>query len=177
MPSTLAKALLSYGAQPDQLVELADSSPRALRYADLKNGDETWSPPVVAEHEHVPRVFIFDGRSKPGEVSQSIVDQWCRRILLRGDPAWTAILRPGRLDVLSFEIHGKDVATSTESITPDSGGLTRFIHDVRSGAADLPRRAYLKDLLSESMRQAVDLGVSPIDAVSLVGWGLFGAFL
>lgn len=177
MPSTLAKALLSYGAQPDQLVELADSSPRALRYADLKNGDETWSPPVVAEHEHVPRVFIFDGRSKSGEVSQSIVDQWCRRILLRGDPAWTAILRPGRLDVLSFEIHGKDVATSTESIAPDSGGLTRFIHDVRSGAADLPRRAYLKDLLSESMRQAVDLGVSPIDAVSLVGWGLFWRFL
>lgn len=177
MPSALAKALQSYGAQPDQLVELADSSPRALRYADLKNGDEAWSPPVVAEHEHVPRVFIFDGRSKSGEVSQSIVDQWCRRILLRGDPAWTAILRPGRLDVLSFEIHGTDVATSTESIAPDSGGLTRFIHDVRSGAADLPRRAYLKDLLSESMRQAVDLGVSPIDAVSLVGWGLFWRFL
>jgi hypothetical protein len=178
VPSTFAKTLLSYGAQPDQLVELADSSPRALRYADLKNGDEAWSPPVVAEHEHVPRVFVFDGRTKSGEVPQSIVDQWCRRILLRGDPAWTAILRPGRLDVLSFEIHGKDVlVTSIESIAPDSGGLTRFIHDVRSGAADLPRRAYLKDLLSESMRQAVDLGVSPIDAVSLVGWGLFWRFL
>lgn len=177
MPSTLAQALLSYGVQPNQLVELAGGTPRALRYADLKNGDATWSPPVVAEHEHIPRVFVFDGRTKSGEVSQFIVDQWCRRILLRGDPAWTAILRPGRLDVLSFEIRGKDVVTSTESIAPDSGGLTRFIHDVRSGAADLPRRAYLKDLLSESMRQAVGLGVSPIDAVSLVGWGLFWRFL
>lgn len=177
MPSTLIQALLSYGAQPDQLVELAGGSPRALRYADLKNGDMTWSPPVVAEHEHTPRVFVFDGRTKSGEVPQAIVDQWCRRILLRGDPAWTAILRPGRLDVLSFEIDGKNVVISTESIAPDSGGLTRFIHDVRSGAADLPRRAYLKDLLSESMRQAVDFGVSPIDAVSLVGWGLFWRFL
>lgn len=177
MPVTLTQALLSYGVQPDQVVDLAGSTPRALRYADLKNGDATWSPPVVAEHEHIPRVFVFDGRTKSGEVSQSIVDQWCRRILMRGDPAWTAILRPGRLDVLSFEICGTDVVTSTESIAPDSGGLTRFIHDVRSGAADLPRRAYLKDLLSESMRQAVDLGVSPIDAVSLVGWGLFWRFL
>lgn len=174
---TLAQTLLSYGAQSDQLVELAGSSPRTLRYADLKNGDATWSPPVVAEHEHVPRVFVFDGRAKSGEVSQPVIDQWCRRILLRGDPAWTAILRPGRLDILSFEIQGKDVVTSKESIAPGSGGLTRFIHDVRSGAADLPRREYLKDLLSESMRQAVDLGVSPIDAVSLVGWGLFWRFL
>jgi len=177
VPPTLAQTLLSYGAQPDQLVELAGSSPRTLRYADLKNGDAAWSPPVVAEHEHIPRVFVFDGRTKSGEVSQPIIDQWCRRILLRGDPAWTAILRPGRLDVLSFEIQGKDVVTSKESIAPGSGGLTRFIHDVRSGAADLPRREYLKNLLSESMRQAVDLGVSPIDAVSLVGWGLFWRFL
>jgi hypothetical protein len=117
-------------------------------------------------------VFVFDSRTKSGEVLQTFVDQWCRRILLRGDPAWTAILRPGRLDVLSFEIDDKNVVISTESIAPDSGGLTRFIQDVRSGAADLPRRAYLKDLLSESMRQAVDFGVSPIEAVSLVGWGL-----
>lgn len=177
MPSDLAQTLLSYGALPDQLVELTGDSPRALRYADLKSGDQSWSPPVVAEHEHIPRVFVFDGRTKSGEVSQTVVDQWCRRILLRGDPAWTAVLRPGRLDVLSFEIRGKDVVTSTESMAPGSGGLTQFIHDVRSGAADLPRRAYLKDLLSESMRQAVDLGVSPIDAVSLVGWGLFWRFL
>jgi hypothetical protein len=41
VPSTLIQALLSYGAQPDQLVELAGGSPRALRYADLKNGDMT----------------------------------------------------------------------------------------------------------------------------------------
>lgn len=175
--TTLAQTLLTYGAQPNQLVELTGSSPKALRYADLQHGDAAWSPPVVAEHEYVPRVFVFDGRTESGEIHQSIIDQWCRRILLRGDPAWTAILRPGRLDVLSFEIRDKDVATSSESIAPDSGGLRRFIHDVRGGAADLPRRAYLKDLLSESMEQAVDLGVSPIDAVSLVGWGLFWRFL
>ncbi len=177
MLSTLAQTLLSYGAQPDQLVDLADNTPRGLRYADLKKGDSLWSCPVVVEHEHVPRVFIFDGRENSDEVSDSTVDQWCRRILLRGDPAWTAILRPGRLDVLSFDIHGKDIATSTEALMPNSGGLTRFIHDVRSGVADMPRRAYLKELLSESMKQAVELGVTPIDAVSLVGWGLFWRFL
>jgi N-6 DNA Methylase len=177
VPPTLAHELLSYGAQPDQLVDISDNSPRTLCYADLKNGDRTWSQPVVVEHERVPRLFIFDGRTISGEVSQSTRDQWCRRILLRGDPAWTAILRPGRLDVLSFQIRGSAVTFSTESVTPNSGGLTRFIHDVRSGAADLPRRAYLKDLLSASMQQAVGLGVSPIDAVSLVGWGLFWRFL
>lgn len=177
MPSTLVQTLLSYGAQPDQLVDLADNSPRSLRYADLKTGDAAWSRPVVAEHERIPRVFIFNGCTKAGEVPQTVIDQWCRRILLRGDPAWTAILRPGRLDVLSFEILGKEVVVTTESFAPNSGGLTKFIHDVRSGASDLPRRAYLKDLLSESMQQAVGLGVSPIDAVSLVGWALFWRFL
>ncbi len=179
MLSTLAQTLLSYGAQPDQLVDLADNTPRGLRYADLKKGDPAiWSCPVVVEHEHVPRVFVFDGRTNSDEVSQSIEAQWCRRILLRGDPAWTAILRPGRLDVLSFDINGSDIAiSSTEKLAPDSGGLTRFIRDVRSGAADMPRRAYLKELLSESMKQAVELGVTPIDAVSLVGWGLFWRFL
>lgn len=177
MPSSLAQALLSYGAQPDQLVDLADNSPRTLRYADLKKGDTTWSEPVVAEHERIPRLFIFDGRHSSGEAAQPIEDQWCRRILLRGDPAWVAILRPGRLDVLSFVIHGREVAVSTETIEPGTGGLARFILDVRSGAADLPRRAYLKDLLSESMAQAVALGVPAIDAVSLVGWGLFWRFL
>ncbi|WP_459680152.1 HsdM family class I SAM-dependent methyltransferase [Pseudomonas fluorescens] len=177
MPPSLAQALLSYGAQPDQLVDLADNSPRTLRYADLKKGDTTWSEPVVAEHERIPRLFIFDGRQTSGEAAQPIEDQWCRRILLRGDPAWVAILRPGRLDVLSFVIHGREVTVSTETIEPGTGGLARFILDVRSGAADLPRRAYLKDLLSESMAQAVALGVPATDAVSLVGWGLFWRFL
>ena len=147
---TLAQTLLSYGAQSDQRAQLAGSSPRTLRYTDLKNGDATWSPPVVAEHEHVPRVFVFDGRTKSGELSSRFdPNQRCRRILLRGDPAWTAILRAGRLDVLSFEIQGKDVVTSKESIAPGSGGLTRFIHDVRSGAAGLtptrvPQRSSLR---------------------------------
>lgn len=177
MPSSFVQSLLSYGAQPDQLVDLSDNSPRSLRYADLKTGDATWSRPVVAEYERLPRVFIFNGCTKSGEVPQLVVDQWCRRILLRGDPAWTAILRPGRLDVLSFEIKGNEVAVAKESFGPNSGGLTRFIHDVRSGAPDLPRRVYLKDLLSESMQQAVALGVAPIDAVSLVGWALFWRFL
>lgn len=177
MLSTLAQTLLSYGAQPDQLVDLADNTPRGLRYVDLKKGDRTWSCPVVVEHEHVPRVFVFDGREISDGVLHSAVGPWCRRILLRGDPAWTAILRPGRLDVLSFEIDGKEITTSTQELMPGSGGLARFIHDVRSGAADMPRRAYLKELLSESMKQAVGLGVTQNDAVSLIGWGLFWRFL
>jgi hypothetical protein len=177
MPSTLAQTLLSYGAQPDQLVDLADNTPRGLRYVDLKQGDNVWSRPVVVEHEHVPRVYIFDGREISDGAPHSAIDQWCRRILLRGDPAWTAILRPGRLDVLSFVIHDKEITTSTEALMPGSGGLARFTHDVCSGAADMPRRVYLKELLSESMKQAVELDVTPIDAVSLVGWGLYWRFL
>lgn len=175
----LIQVLLTYGAQPSQLIDSTLDTPDALRYVDLRKAAPGWLPPVVIEHERVPRLFIFDGRAAngTGEVAQAEVEQWCRRILLRGDPAWTAILRPGRLDVLSFEIVGQNVKAATESLQPDSGALARFIYDVRSGAADLPRRAYLKELLARSMAQAVGLGVGDIDAISLVGWGLFWRFL
>lgn len=53
MSSLLARVLLSFLTQPNRLVELVDSSPRALRYVELKNGG-IWSRPSSAEHAHVP---------------------------------------------------------------------------------------------------------------------------
>jgi hypothetical protein len=173
---TFSQELRAYGVRPEQLIELSQATPRSLTYVDLQRGDESWRVPAVLEHERVPRVFVFDARD---EVEQTVVDGWCQRVLLRGDPAWTAILRPGRIDVLSFQITGASVSRATEaSLTKGEPGLARFVRDVRSGAADLPRREYLKNLLSQSMKQAVSLGVvNQADAVSLVGWGLFWRFL
>ncbi len=178
MAETFNHELRSYGAPSEQLIELSPATPQSLPYVDLQRGDESWRVPAVIEHERVPRVFVFDARE---EADQTVIDGWCQRVLLRGDPAWTAILRPGRLDVLSFQITGASVSCATEASFPKGEpGLARFVRDVRSGAADLPRREYLKNLLSQSMAQAVNLGkgvVSEVDAVSLVGWGLFWRFL
>ncbi len=171
----LSQELLAYGALPAQIVDPFDDSPRVLGYLDLlRKSDDDWRTPVVLEHERVPRVFVFDGRQG---VEPSVVDGWCRRVLLRGDPAYTAIVRPGRVDVLSFNLTVKGVSYTPEAIPRGTAGLARFIQSVRSGAAELPRREYLKELLFESMQQAVRLGVSPLDAISLVGWGLFWRFL
>jgi len=178
MSDALAQTLLSCGVQPSQLVDIQRFSPRALRYVDLVQGDDAWVPPTVIEHQHAPRAFVFDGRGFGDQLPESVMEHWCRRIVLRGDPAWTVMVHPGRMDVLSFKIRGKRITPSVEaSMAPDVGALARFIHDARSGTADIPQRIWLKDLLAESMKQAVDLGVSPNDAVSLIGWGLFWRFL
>ncbi len=58
-----------------------------------------------------------------------------------------------------------------------TGVLADLIHDVAGGSGDLSQRQYLKDLLFRSMSQAVSYNLSPLDAVSLVGWGLFWRFL
>jgi len=178
MSDALAQTLLSCGVQPSQLVDIQRFSPRALRYLDLAQGDDAWVPPIVIEHQHAPRAFVFDGRGFGDQLPEPVMEHWCRRIVLRGDPAWTVMVHPGRLDVLSFKMRGKRITPSIEaSMAPDVGALARFIHDARSGTADIPQRIWLKDLLAESMKQAVDLGVSPNDAVSLIGWGLFWRFL
>lgn len=176
MVEALNQELQAYGALPQQIVTISPDSARALRYADLLRGDDDWRPPVVVEHEHVPRVFVFDGRD---EVDQSVINGWYRRVLLRGDPAWTAILRPGRLEVRAFDIKDRTITPrEAGEIARDSGGLAKFIHSVRSGATDLPRRRYLYDLLTRSMEDAIVQGVpNSRDAISVVGLGLFWRFL
>jgi hypothetical protein len=173
--ASLTAELQSFGALPSQLIDPCDQSLDSLAYLDFLHGDAGWQPPVIVHHDRVPRAYVFDGRDEPTEDQ---IDLWCRRIVLRGDPAWTAVLRPGRLDVMNIEESaGGVLSRSFTSHKRGTGVLADLIQDLRGGVGDLPQRHYLKDLLFRSMSRAVGYGLSELDAVSLVGWGLFWRFL
>lgn len=55
--------------------------------------------------------------------------------------------------------------------------MPRFLNEVRTGQNDVARRRYLTQLLDRSAQQATNYGLSPVDALSLVGRGLFWRFL
>lgn len=178
----LSEELRTYGALPGQLVDVSsDDEPRVLKYLDLRAESQEfsgWQPPVVVEHNERPYVHIFDAR---GEASDEQIDRWCWRIALRGDGAWIGVLEPGRLRVFRADVADNlNLVRPKEEAHAEPGNLilTRFLADVGTGQDDMARRKQLLALLEESARQAVDVhGLSPNDALSLVGRGLFWRFL
>lgn len=173
---SLSQEIEAYGALPSQVVDLGrEDDPRVLRYLDLRQGEGNWRPPVVVESALVPRVIVFDGRHS---TSEGDVAHWCWRATLRGDGAWVGVLEPGRLRIYRSELHD-DVVRPVEEDSAERGVplLARFLHDARSGDDDLPRRRYLLNLLHRSMTGARQHGLTPDDALSLVGRGLFWRFL
>lgn len=168
----------SYGALPSQLVDVgSETEPRALNYLDLRAASPHWRPPVVVENAGRPCVHIFDARGGPADVP---VAQWCWRAALRGDGAFVGTLLPGKLEVYRVDVE-RDTDTvrpvSVDAYKPGDWALPRFLNEVRTGQNDVARRRYLTQLLDHSAQQATGYGLSPIDALSLVGRGLFWRFL
>ena len=174
----LLTTLQSYGALPSQLVDVSsETDPRALSYLDLRAPSLHWRPPVVVENAGRPCVHVFDARGGSADVP---VAQWCWRAALRGDGAFVATLLPGKL-----EVYRVDVERDTDTVKPVSiqtvelgyWALPRFLNEVRTGQNDVARRRYLTQLLDRSAQKAAGYGLSPVDALSLVGRGLFWRFL
>jgi hypothetical protein len=174
----LLATLQSYGALPCQLVDVAsEAEPRALGYLDLRAPAPHWQAPVVVENAGRPCVHVFDAR---GEDAEGAVAQWCWRTALRGDGAFVGRLLPGRLEVYRVDVERDTDAVrpvSVETAEPGDWALPRFLNEVRTGQNDVARRRYMTQLLDRSAQQAIGRGLSPIDALSLVGRGLFWRFL
>lgn len=173
----LLTTLQSYGALPSQLVDVSsETEPRALSYLDLRAPSPRWRPPIVVENAGRPCVHVFDARGG----GEAPVAQWCWRAALRGDGAFVATLLPGRLEVYRVDVERDTDAVKPVSIETAALGdwaLPRFLNEVRTGHNDVARRRYLTQLLDRSAQQATGLGLSPVDALSLVGRGLFWRFL
>lgn len=174
----LLTTLQSYGALPSQLVDVSsETEPRALSYLDLRAPSPHWRPPVVVENAGRPCVHVFDAR---GGAADAPVAQWCWRAALRGDGAFVATLLPGRLEVYRVDVERDTDAVkpvAIETAEPGQWALPRFLNEVRTGQNDVARRRYLTQLLDRSAQQATGYGLSPVDALSLVGRGLFWRFL
>jgi hypothetical protein len=172
----LAEELRAYGALPSQLVDInrKDES-RVLSYLDLRAESPGWRRPVVVENAGRPCVHVFDARD--GATAEE-VGLWCWRVALRGDGAWVGVLEPGRLCVYRADVAKNKVSPrSVTTARPGDVALTRFLNDVSAGQNDLARRRYLMKLLEGSAKEAINLGLSENDALSLVGRGLFWRFL
>lgn len=174
--SDLPEALQAYGALPSQLVDLSrGDEPRLLSYLDLCSHSQGWRRPTVVESSGRPCVHVFDGRE---EISPEQLRLWCRRITLRGDGAWVGVLEPGVLRIYRTEISNQEVrAREVETAEPGSWALPKFLNDLTAGNDDIARRSYLKRLMDGSAQDAVEQGLSQVDALSLVGRGLFWRFL
>lgn len=174
--TSLGDELLRYGALGSQLIDIrADNQPRVLNYLDLRADSPFWRLPMVVESHDRPCVHVFDGRDG---VTQEQVSHWCWRVVLRGDGAWIGVLEPGLLRVFRADISGNKINPVEEAVA-SSGEciLPRFLNDVSAGQDDVARRRYLTKLLENSARAATELGLSQMDALSLVGRGLFWRFL
>lgn len=169
------QALRSYGALPNQIVDLEQGDdPRVLPYLDLCRPAEGWRAPLVLESQGRPCVHVFDARSRNADD----LPHWCWRVALRGDGAWVGVLDPGRLRVYRVGSGGDDVAPLLHTTAREGDwAFPKFMNDATAGEADVPRRRYLAKLLQHSAADATGLGVSDVDALSLVGRGLFWRFL
>lgn len=175
-PARMAEELQAYGALPSQIVDVnSERESRVLSYLDLRADAPGWRRPMVLENSGRPCVHIFDGRDGVNEQQEA---RWCWRIALRGDGAWVGILEPGRLRILRAEVKRHEVRPIL-AVAAERGRcvLPQFLSDVGAGQDDIARRRYLTKLLDESAMQATSLGLSQIDALSLVGRGLFWRFL
>lgn len=172
----LVHELRAYGALKSQLVDLnSDQQPRVLNYLDLRSESSNWQRPIVVENNGRPCVHVFDGREG---ITADQLGYWCWRIALRGDGAWVGVVEPGRLRVFRADVSSENVRPiEVESTKRGQWALPRFLNDVSAGQDDVARRRYLTKLLENSARDATALGISQIDALSLVGRGLFWRFL
>ncbi len=174
--TSLDSELIRYGALSSQLVDVrADNQPRVLNYLDLRADSPLWRLPMVVESHNRPCVHVFDGRDG---VTQEQISHWCWRVALRGDGAWIGVLEPGLLRVFRAGVSGNEIKPVEEAVAkPGECILPRFLNDVSAGHDDEARRRYLTRLLEKSARAATELGLSQMDALSLVGRGLFWRFL
>lgn len=172
----LARQLEDWGALPSQVVDLErDDDPRILRYLDLCNVPAPGRRrPLVVEAAGQPRLHVFDGRQAP---SEQRLKHLCLRTTLRGDGAWVAVLEPGRLRVFSAEFESGDVKPTEVDLGRGRLVVPRFLYDKKVAEKDWAVRDYLLGLLRGSITEATRCGVSPDDALSLVGRGLFWRFL
>ncbi|HLM44481.1 MAG TPA: hypothetical protein VK458_11470, partial [Myxococcaceae bacterium] len=130
---------------------------------------------MVFESHGQPRAYVFVARSIGDDEN---VARWVRRVAFRGDADWVGVLRPGRLEVFRAALDGSDVPQRVAELPEGPLLFPSLIHAKPSRTA-MGVRSRLLELLHRSIVQAKpkEFGVSPADALSLVGRALLWRFL
>ena len=181
----LRTSLLNFGGDPSALHLLDDDGPELLPYATLmtaRRSDHATLGVVKAVYEWQgePLAFLVDADSLRDDYHLRRI----RRLLaMRGDAPYVAVIAPGRLEIYRVALDNKSLKqTRVDWEHGEDTHPTVFprLGNMRPKAVS-PRRDWISDvvlnLLTGSTKTLIDLKVSHVDAISLVGRALFIRFL
>jgi hypothetical protein len=177
MAKSLTAQLEPYGAPPEAVVTLTDSSPDQIRYLDLlsRPGATAPRPDAVVEMQGRPVMYVA-ARSDTLELGPLR-----RALALRADGSFLGIIEPGRLTVYTLAV-GERGDKELRSVSADDPSARTVIPELallppmgESSSAEV--RDLLFRLLDQSSTDLERVGVSPDDALSLGGRALFLRFL
>jgi len=180
------QTLDQYGADPAAVRSFESDGPDLLPYATLVAARAADDPVLSAlravyEWQNQPLAFLVDGERLAREQD---VQGIRRRLAMRGDAPYLAIVRPGQLTVYRISLDGDPPDRTRIDINiPINAERIAFpqLANYRPGISGDPRRwisNIVLKLLDDSIeRLKSQSGVAGEDAISLVGRALFTRFL
>ena len=180
----LTACVSDYGAHPQAVRYFDSDGPELLPYSSLVTARQSGHSSLglvkaVYEWREAPLAFLVDSDSVESEDElQSI-----RRLLaMRGDAPYLAVVASNSLDIFQIALDRKPLQESRipwqEENIAESSAFTS-LGNLRPYAAinqDSISNVVLR-LLSGSMSNLLEIGVSDVDAISLIGRALFTRFL
>lgn len=198
MPMTsdeLREQLRSYGARPEDVAVLdqrADSEDpkyavRQVRYLDLvrrpeNNLDALW-PHAAVEVNGQPILYVVENGAGDLPADSPLLTRLRRILWFRAGAEYVALVEPGRLTLYPVGPSERPpTPTRISEGTPDAAALIptlAFPQATRAptGATAEDVHKLLLSLLTATTDALIDAGVTPLDALSLVGRALFVRFL
>lgn len=174
-----------YGADPAGLISFrGEESPALLPYTTLTDphrrdsADELEALVGAYEWQENPLMFLVDGDMIAAGGDR--LGRIRRRIALRGDAPYLAVIESGRLTVHQVALDRNPIERTRVSLPQTDGIAVPFLANERPGAA-LVRSRWISDLilrlLHSALKRLIDAGLNDSDAISLAGRALFARFL
>ncbi len=176
---SLAEAL---GAGVEDVVALAGvrTDPAHLDFLGLMQarGQNHLVPDAVVLHQGQPLLYVWDGQTKP-MVDEAELRRSMRRLALRSDAPYVAILRPGSVQVFALADVRDQGAPLIELAELAPGLIARLaVGDVPARADGYSTHQLMLELLNAVTEELIHgRGVAASDALALVGRALFLRFL
>ncbi|MEO8381681.1 MAG: hypothetical protein ABI779_18615 [Acidobacteriota bacterium] len=172
MAKSLTAQLEPYGAPPEAVVTLTESSPDQIRYLDLlsRPGTTAPRPSAVVEMQGRPVMYVAE-RTDALELGPLR-----RALALRADGSFLGVIEPGRLTIYTLGV-GETGDQELRSVRSDDVAARTVIPELallppigESSSAEV--RDLLFRLLDQASTDLERVGVSPDDALSLFDFWL-----
>ena len=180
---SLLKQLAGFGARAADCVQLqSQNDPRLLRYVDLVRHRGEPMVDAVVEEQTQPLLYVINAARLAGSSEQAHqINEWRRRLAMRGEPAWLGVLRPGRLDIYATDLNpaGDSQAASFGSDEAESIGVLPRLAQGENLAppSSLMLRDVLLGLMVDAGQELKALGLTTDESIALTGRALFFRYL